>query len=152
MSRHGEWVQATASVFIKRRMEDVFTFVCDPMNDPLWMLGNVEVEKLTSGEVGVDTIFRHTATLMGRRVTAEWKVVQFQANQSLHCESLLRPLAFEGGYKFAEKRGLIQVTKYGRLKRSHVPPFVPKFLIETLFSREFETSLDRLKIVLEGPG
>ena len=106
MSRNDNCIQATASVLIKRRMDEVFAFVCDPMNDPLWMLGSVKVEKLTSGPVAVDTIFRHTATLMGRRVTAEWRVVQYLENQSLHCESVHRPLAFEGGYKFADVRGL----------------------------------------------
>ncbi len=50
------------NVVIERPIEEVFAFVTDPNNDPLWQSTSLETEQTSEGPVDVATTFRNTSS------------------------------------------------------------------------------------------
>jgi uncharacterized protein YndB with AHSA1/START domain len=61
-------IQQEHTVVIKRPVEEVFAFVTDPNNDPLWQMTILGTEQTSEGPVDVGTTLRNTAKFLGRRI------------------------------------------------------------------------------------
>jgi carbon monoxide dehydrogenase subunit G len=62
------------SVFIARPPQDVFDFINDPNNIPVWDASVVKAEQVGSGPVGVGTRTRGTSKIMG--IHFDWTTEQ----------------------------------------------------------------------------
>lgn len=112
------------------------------------------VEKLTTGPIGIGTVFRQAVPLLGQTIKAEWEIVEYEPNRRFLGRSLRGIVDFEGGYKLTDSgnRRSTTITKHASCDLSLAPPFLPKSVVELLMSRELGKALANLKTILEKPG
>lgn len=145
-SIHRGKISAIATVRIQTSHDDVFTFVCDPQNDPQWNPKVLAVTKLTVGPVGFGTTFRYVLAYFAGSIESEWQITNYERGHHLHGRSVGGPFAFEGGYEFERQEGTTCITKFVSFDIADIlPPFIPTALAEKLLCKEFETAFLRLK-------
>ena len=74
------------SITINAPVEKVFQYIDDPMNDPDWMIGMVEVHDV-EGEPGVGRQFRWTFKMVGIPLKGESTTIEHVPNQRTVTES-----------------------------------------------------------------
>ena len=73
----------TSSIIIQRPVEEVFAFVTDARNNPLWQSGRglKETRQVPDGPVGVGTRITETWSFMGRTSEATSEVTSYEPNR-----------------------------------------------------------------------
>ena len=74
------------SISISAPVEKVFGYIDDPMNDPDWMIGMVEVHDV-EGEAGVGRHFHWTFKMVGVPLKGESTTIEHAPNQRTVTES-----------------------------------------------------------------
>ncbi len=145
-----DWASASESADYRAPMSEVFEFLADPTNDPLWMPRIGRSAKQTDGPIGEGTVFQQTATFLGRRVQGEWKIVNFSPDLGLiDVVSISGPFDFTAGYRCVEIPIGTRVTKMASIYLPKMFPFMSKTIAEAILSVEFKNALRRLKDHLE---
>ena len=74
----------TSSIIVQRPIEEVFTFVTDARNNPLWQTGRGlrETQQSPDGPVGVGTRITEVWSFMGRTSEATSEVIEYEPNRS----------------------------------------------------------------------
>lgn len=72
------------NLIIGRPINEVFRFVADFENMPKWNYYVVEVNKVTSGPIGIGTVFRQVR----KTDTQKYKIVEFEPNRKVVVETL----------------------------------------------------------------
>ncbi len=75
-----------ASVVIERPVDEVFAFMDDPANEPLWQPGTTSSEYLTEGPVRVGTKGRSVSRQLGQTETNEWTITEYEHNRLVTSE------------------------------------------------------------------
>lgn len=83
-------ISVSTNIHIDRSPEEVWSFLMDPANDPLWQQNVVLAEQLSPGPVGLGSKFRKTVRWLGVRTVLETEVGEFQP--PAHCS-----VVFTGG-------------------------------------------------------
>ena len=141
----------SVAIVIARPVEEVFDFVSDARNRPLWD-DSVDSEELTSPEpIGMGSTVRTRMRSMGRDYQLDWEIVQHEPPNRQRIESTSGPFPTTLEYDLAEgtdgTRLLFSVTgrPAGALK-----------LMQPLIARNTQRNLDRgfarLKELLERGG
>ena len=150
MKNNNALVAATASITVQRPSDVVFSFVCNPLNDPIWNRKVVSVEQLTPGPAAVGTKFRQAAAFVGGRIESEWTITEYQPNTLFRGESTRGLIPFHGSYTFATKFDCTTITKHVSFDLSGVlPPFFVLSVVEALLKKELESSFYLLKKIIE---
>lgn len=68
-------------VEIYRPLHEVFTFVVTPENNFHWQYGTLMSAQISSGEVGIGTLFRAVGHFLGRRIESVYEVTEFETNK-----------------------------------------------------------------------
>ena len=138
----------TATVQISRPPEEVFAFVADARNRPLWD-ESVGTEELTSPEpIGVGSTVRTGLRSMGRDYVLTWEVTEHEPPSRQTIESTSGPFPTTLEYRLSPQDGgtLVQFSLTGR-------PTGLLRLLQPLIARNTEKNLDRgfprLKRLLE---
>jgi uncharacterized protein YndB with AHSA1/START domain len=99
------------SIVIGRPAEDVFAYVSDQTNAPLWQRGLLEVRRTTDGPIGVGT--RHTVvrTLMGLRLELSNEYTRYEPN---------RLVTFEWSGTMLGRASYV-VDRQARTRQAHLP-------------------------------
>jgi carbon monoxide dehydrogenase subunit G len=136
------------SVLISRPVGEVFAFVEDARNRPLWD-DSVISEELTSPEpIGVETTVRTRLRSMGREYEYTWEVTEHVAPNRMTIESTSGPFPTTLAYQLADRDGATRVdfSVTGR-------PTGLLRLFQSRIARTTQANLDRgfprLKQVLE---
>jgi ribosome-associated toxin RatA of RatAB toxin-antitoxin module len=138
------------SITINRTPEDVFDFVTDVENDPLWQSSTVEAEWLDEGEQRVGRRARSLVRFLGKRMefvgeTSEWnppKQAAFKTTEG--------PFMYEGQYRCEPEDGGCHLTLVGEsptlggLFGKLADPVVVK-----MYARQVRSDLANLKDILE---
>jgi carbon monoxide dehydrogenase subunit G len=66
------------STLIDRPVQDVFTFISNPLNLPKWQAMIAGIEQVTPGAVGVGSKYKVSAEMMGRKIDGVMEVVEYQ--------------------------------------------------------------------------
>lgn len=106
------------SIVIERSVEDVFAFVENPENDPIWRQSMVESvvesedeEEENEGESeGVGATGREVYMLMGRRIETTWEITEYEPNRKVAYKSTSGPVTYEGAWTYEEEDGGTRVT------------------------------------------
>jgi uncharacterized protein YndB with AHSA1/START domain len=69
-------ISVQASEVIERQIEDVFAFISNMENSPLWDR-TIKTTKVSDGPVSVGTVFREEDRIMGRRTNSQAEVTEF---------------------------------------------------------------------------
>ena len=139
------------TVTVNRSPEDIWAFLLETENIPVYESQVTQVEQVTDGEVGVGTRYRGVTKVLGRTLTWTTEIVQFEpvtryANKTVEAKlpfSIAWTLVPEGGgtrltYRLEAESGLGGV--FGKLGE----PLVVKAQQRTV-----RTNLANLKEILE---
>ena len=66
------------SVFIARPPQDVFDFIVDSQNLPVWDVSIVKAEQVGTGPVGLGTRYRGTSKIMGKHFDWTTETTEFE--------------------------------------------------------------------------
>ena len=128
----------TAVVQVARPPDDVFEFVADARNRPLWD-DSVDSEELTSAEpIGLGTTVRTTLHSMGREYVLTWEIVEFEPPSRQTIESTSGPFPTTLEYQLTEQDGgtVVHFSVTGR-------PSGFLRLLQPLLARNTQKNLDR---------
>lgn len=91
-------MDASATIYIDRRPQEVFDFVMHVPNDAEWRTGVVEAAFTDDLPLGVGTRGFDRVVANRRDVQAEWEVYQFVAGRLARWNLTSGPIAGVGGY------------------------------------------------------
>ena len=138
----------TVAVQISRPPDEVFAYVADARNRPLWD-DSVDSEELTSPEpIGVGSTVRTGLRSMGRDYVLTWEIIEHEPPSRQTIESTSGPFATTLAYRLSAQDGgtLVVFSVTGR-------PTGLLRLLQPLIARNTQKNLDqgfpRLKRVLE---
>jgi uncharacterized protein YndB with AHSA1/START domain len=138
----------TCVTVIKRRVEDVFTVLSNPANDPTWSSAVVEAEQTSPGPIGVGTTARFVSKLLGRRITTDWEITEFEPNQRFVALSNSRPFPVQVSMTFQPTEGGTRVSvTYEAEPAGILKLTVPLFV--SMGKRQLQSALDNLKRLME---
>lgn len=135
-----------SSLVITRPVEDVFAFLADLENDPLWRREWVSGTKTSEGPIDVGSRFR----LVPKRASqaTEYEVTEYEPNQVAAWKSLSGPLPLCFRRSFVEVDGGTKVTiRYEAEFRGLFR--LAKSLLRMVGRRALEGDLPNLKTLME---
>ena len=143
-----------ASVVIKRPVDEVFAFMDDPANEPLWQPGTTSSEYVTEGPVHVGTKGRSVSRQLGRTQTIEWTITEYEHNRLMASDIQM------GDFRLRSKWRYESVPEGTRVVRTEEPigdldtlasvhGRLPQPLILRVRQSELEIELQNLKRLLE---
>jgi uncharacterized membrane protein len=124
------------NIGINRPIEEVFGFLTNLENDLKWRSEWVEARNTSEGSLGVGATFLLVGEFLGRKMPTEYKVIEYQPNQSAAWKTVSGPIPMtfwriferaEDGTRLtiryeAELRGffkLVMPLLAGSVKRQH---------------------------------
>lgn len=133
-----------------RTPDEVFGFISDPNNDPVWRDSTVSFEWLTEEREGVGSRFRATDRLLGLNISYEVEIIRWEPPHiygaragGMAAVDFIATLTSEGDSSTAvELNGHVEFNGILRL-------FGPLFGAQ--FTKQFGLEWDNLKQVLESP-
>ena len=143
-----------ANVVIKRPVDEVFAFMDDPANEPLWQPSTTSSEYVTEGPVRVGTKGRSVSRELGRTETIEWTITAYEHNRLMASDIQM------GDFRLRSKWRYESVPEGTRVVRTEEPigdldtlasvfGRLPQPLILRVRQGEIETELQNLKRLLE---
>ena len=88
-------VRLEFSIEIERPAEEVYTLVSDPENDVKWQSAVLAVRKVTPGPVRAGSQYRHTLSVLGKRMEVAVEISERNPHASYVLNCVSGPLAFE---------------------------------------------------------
>ena len=94
------------TVAIAKPIEDVWAFVMDVTQEPLWQTTLTEVRRLTDGPLTTGSQVQETRRFLGRRIDTLWEMVEADGPVRSSIRSVKAPFAWSGTYALRpEDRG-----------------------------------------------
>lgn len=135
------------SVVIERPVEEVFGFLDEPANNPLWQPGTVESRQVTEGPMEVGTRIAQVTHFLGKRMEMIFEISEHVRNKTATAR-WSGPLAGYSTYTFEEADGATKLTISGEVE-GHGFFKLAEPVFAVIAKRELRTSLDNLKDLLE---
>ncbi len=141
-------IKVETSVIVNRSSEEVFAYVSNFENNPLWQSGMVEATFTSDGPLDVGSTYAQVATFLGRRVESTFEVIDFEPGRLVKATSTAGsfPITFtriaeplNGGTKVS---AIIEGDSTGFYKLAEP-------LMKRLVQRSVDRDYARLKTVLE---
>ncbi len=136
------------SVLIDRPVADVYNFVSNPLNLPLWQSMLVEIKISTPGPVRIGSKFNTKGEMMGRKLDGLLEVTELEPNTKFGYTGNAGPMQVHGLITFRPAGTGVRVG----LKAHGEPGGVFKLaegLLSNQIKTQMEANLDRLKSVME---
>jgi hypothetical protein len=145
------------SVTIKRAVDDVYSFVADPLNGGKWNSAVVDVRKLPGGPEGVGASYVMRRQLPSGLVENTLEVVEYVKDSKLTIRTTSGPTPFVYHYGFepdgsGTRLSLRAEGDLGEIGHEigGVASIAPGFLLAGLIKRGLDANLHTLKGILEG--
>ncbi len=87
--------EVSVSIEIDRLPHEVFAFVADMSNNPLWQTGHVSCVWTTPMPIRVGSTYLEHSLVMGRSVEFTFEVVEFELNRLIRVKSTSGPMPIE---------------------------------------------------------
>ena len=137
----------TNTIAISRRPAEVFAFLADFENVPLWNYAISETRQVGDGLVGVGSQFRQTRTLPSRSEES-FEVTEFEPSRELSIRGILGPFHSDVTY-------LLEPTRSGTILTNtmNLRPSGPLRLVAPIAASRLKSAvaanLETLKTILE---
>ena len=95
-------IDVTVDIEISRPRDEVVAFTLEPSNDPAWIGGVVDSEKLTDGPMELGARVRRTAKFLGRCIDYVTEVVEYDPGRLLVMRAIEGPFAMIVSYGFED--------------------------------------------------
>lgn len=92
-------ITVSAHVDLDGSPEEVWEFLLDPSNAPIWEHAVVSSERLDDGPIGAGARFRKTVSLVGKRIDVDFEIAEYQPAR--HCSVVLVAGPIEGGGSYS---------------------------------------------------
>lgn len=91
---------AENQVTIARPVKDVYAFILDGMNNPLWRPGVADIQRLSEKPDGVGSRFKQGMKGPGGRIDADYEIVKSDPNALIEFQVIAGPARPKGTYRF----------------------------------------------------
>lgn len=136
------------SVTIERPLEEVWAYVIDPANDPVWQGAIVEVRRGAGVPLGVGSEIEEVSQFLGRRFEITFVVTEHEPMRRSAVRTTSGPVAATGCYTFEETEGGTRFTMEGDVD-AHGLFKLAEPVFARLARREWEHGAATLKDLLE---
>ena len=136
------------SVVINRPVDEVFAFLANPENEPLWNSGTQKAEQTSEGPMGVGTTVNSVSRFLGQTTEATWEVTEYEVNRRRGSKSTSGPMPFEFVNNFESVEGGTKLTATFQIEAGGFFKLAEPVLAR-MARRQQETSLANLKDILE---
>ena len=136
-------------VTINRPVQEVFAFVTDHANDKLWKPFVVESRQISTGPIGVGTLFEVAIVTWNRRIAGNVEVLEYEPYHWYVCRSNSQPLPFIACLSFAPIASGTAIWGNVEFQARGVWKWLTPLLLIILRSQSKHTFAD-LKKVMEG--
>ena len=146
-------VSVQESIVIKRPIEDVFAFLSNMENSPLYGR-TIKTTKVSEGPVSVGTEFREEGKLVGRRITGLVEVTEFDPPARFSYTNRMGNILERAHFTFEEAGGGTRASLAGDAEMGRLGELLAP-VVSRMMSREVQSLFNRVKVVLEttnGPG
>lgn len=137
----------TNTITISRRPAEVFAFLADFENVPLWNYAISETRKIDDGPAGVGSRYRQTRTLPSRSEET-FEVTEFEPDRKLSIRGTLGPFHSEVTYLLEPTRSSTTLTNTMNLQTSGPLRLVAP-IATSRGKSAVASNLDTLKKILE---
>lgn len=140
--------RAEHTVTIKRPPEEVFAFLTDPGNTPLWQPSVTDVRCPGDGPPAVGSRFEDTRRFLGKSFDSTFEVTEMHAPTRSAVRVVDGPVQGEASYDLRPVPGGTEVRFAYRMDAAGFYK-VAEQVITRVIVREFEANLGHLKDLLE---
>ncbi len=110
------------SIVIKRPVEEVFAFVENPENEPIWRHSRVEsevetrgvakadLEDVRGGESGLGATGREVSKSLGSKFESTWEITEYEQNHKVVYRSTSGPGEYESAWTYKSVDGGTKLT------------------------------------------
>ena len=137
------------SVRIRRPIEQVFSYVADPLNFPRWNSAVKDVRKTAAAENGVASTYSMERVLPTGRAVNELEVVASQRPREFAIRTTAGPTPFLYRYRFSGERGETVVRLDAEVELQGTAALLPP-IARRLVKNGVDDNLATLKQILEG--
>jgi hypothetical protein len=108
----------SGEILINRPVEQVFDFVADQRNEPIYNPRMLRSEKITEGPIGVGTRFRATARSRRRPFEMLIEVTEYQRARRFGSRTTMSAVDIDGGLTFEPVAGATRMAWSWRVRPS----------------------------------
>ena len=137
------------TVTIQRPVEEVFAFLADFENIPMWNYAIEETSKASAGPVGVGTRYRQTRSVPTRS-GEDFEVTVFEPTRRLAIHGQIGPFQAQISYALEAAPGATKLVNNVALDPSPAALRLIAPLATLKIKAAVAQNLDQLKLVLEG--
>ena len=136
------------NLVINRPIEEVFAFISNPENLPLWRTSALQVTKISPEPLGVGSVFRSRYSFLGRSFEATFEITALEPHARYAGRIVEGPFPLETRYTLEPFGSDTRVT----LTAEGAPGGFFKLaepLVVSMAKRSFESDMHNLKEMLE---
>ena len=100
-----------ANQVINRPVSEVFDYMLNFNDVPIWQSNVLEARLTTLGPVGVGSEIRWVQKFLGKRFESTLKVVEYKQNEMVRFKSISGPIDIDGAYTFESVEGGTKLTQ-----------------------------------------
>jgi carbon monoxide dehydrogenase subunit G len=136
------------NLVINRPIEEVFGFISNAENLPLWRASALEVKRTSSEPPGIGSVFKARFSFLGRPFDGDLKIIAHEPHEKYGTKVIGGPFPLEARYTLKPARSGTQLTlviegEPGGFFKLAEP------LVVSLAKRSYESDLHNLKDLLE---
>jgi uncharacterized membrane protein len=132
---------------IERPVEEVWDYVHDPANDPVWQSTLLETKE-AGHPLAVGSRLVEVRRFLGKRIETEYEVTELEPHTRSAIRALSGPIPFVGSYEFEPANGATRFTMSVELD-GHGFFKLAEPVFARMVGREMRANIEQLKDVLE---
>jgi hypothetical protein len=136
----------THSVVVERPIEEVFAFLDEPANDPIWQTSLVEAR--LEGPMAVGATLTQVRRFLGRQAELTFEIIEYEPPTKRSMRCIAGPVPMSAGYLLEPADGGTKVTMVGETD-AHGFFRLGEPVFARMASRELEANAGHLKDLLE---
>ena len=136
------------SVFIDRPLVEVFDYMTDPANDPLWQKQLIASEWVTPEPAGLGSIKRVTTRVLGRETESTAEYTAWDRPNGYTFTVATGPFSVAGETTLEAQENGTLVTVHGQVEAAGITRLLEGLLIRQVEKQDLD-NFNRLKDMLE---
>jgi uncharacterized membrane protein len=140
-----------ASVIIRRPIEEVFAYVTDIKNLPLWESGSLEAERTSPGEASIGATAHGVDKVMGRRMAWTSIVKEYESDRKYNETVTIGSTLMDVYHSYASVDGGTRFTLKYVIRASGLLKLLAPFVAISM-RKQTKENLSNLKRILEAQG
>lgn len=136
-------------VLIERPPSDVFDYLTDPTNLPVWQPSVEDVRKDWDGQPETGLTFTEQRRFLGRHVESRVEIATYDRPRNFTINVESGPVSLSVEHLLRETIGGTEITVTARGKLKSLPRVAAALAVRTA-KRQAENDFKRLKLILEG--